>query len=327
MTTRRKASVAIALLLRVLALALAAVVCSQAGASADDSPEQRAYESVELSWLADGSRLLVDRRWLLRPEDAHFAPVPCAPERAPGDCAAGEALLAPDGAELLVVDGQSLAFAPLDRPVHAGVPIPRWIAAENLFNVVLWLSADVVFVQQYDPADPLAPACRLFDTRARSWRQPPGGCLTSEFSQLFRVKAGPDRWMLLLSAAEGFHALEVVRFDPAAGQSESGAAPILLEGPGRIDAAFARDGAEVHLLTSCALDGAKPSCDGAAPGSEVRHYSWSIPAGDLRLLRSDLPPGAAFDPVHARYAWPDRDRICIGDPGEASARCFTPPPR
>ena len=284
-----------------------------------------AGDAADIAWLSDGSRLLVDGRWLLRPEDARAVPVACA-----GGCGSKEIALSPGGAELLVFDGMSLAVAPPEQPAGAPVPIPRWIgAAESAqpVNVAFWLAEHVVFVQQYDRNDPFAPACRLFDTRDGAWRLPHGGCLASEFSQLFRAQAGPGKALLLFSAAEGFQALELVRYDPDAGQSSSGMTPIAWESPGPIDARFAPDGGRVFFVTPCTLAApASPPCVDSTPGAPSRLYSWSIPAGELRLLRSDLPPGAAFDPVHGRFAWPRGNRICIGDPAGPAPQCIPAPP-
>jgi hypothetical protein len=280
-----------------------------------------AGDPTKLSWLADGSRLLVDGRWLLRPEDARAVAVDCG-----GVCAGKEIALSPGGAELLVFDGAALAVAPPEQPAGASVPIPRWIEAQEstpLVNVAFWLAEHVVFVQQYDPADPFAPACRLFDTRDGAWRPPPGGCLTSEFSQLFKVQAGPGQALLLLSAAEGFQAMELVRYDPESGQSPAEITPIAWESPGPLDARFAPDGRRVFFLTPCLLAAPEsPPCENSGSRAAIRLYSWTTPTGELRLLRSGLPPGAAFDPVHGRFAWPRDDRICIGDPSEPTPRCL-----
>src|ERR1051325_7655990 len=61
---------------------------------------------IELSWSADGSRLVVDDRLVLDVRDGRYIAVPCpsAGGDAPGGCEGRSLSLSPDGAALLFID-------------------------------------------------------------------------------------------------------------------------------------------------------------------------------------------------------------------------------
>lgn len=292
----------------------------------------RSSELLDLAWLPDGSHLLVGQRGLLSLRDKRFTPVQCAPgSNTPrGDCATRDIAFAPDGARILVLDRTSFAIGSRKGSLDTPIQIPRWVkstdsdrANSDLVNLAFWLSARVVFVQQFDPSTPFEPECRLFDTRARTWRRPRGGCLAGDFGHLFRVHPGPDGWLLLSSSSEGYHALGLVRYDPTAGQSDPGIPPLLLEAPGPINVRFARDGSRVDLISPCVLEGQKPPpCGDSAARSPWKLYAWPTTGGAISLRRSDLHPGSVLDPAGEHFAWPEKNGICIGNPHRTEARCI-----
>lgn len=290
-------------------------------------------ERLELAWLPDESHLLVGRRWLLSLRDERFVPLRCAPNAPRDDCMVKDIAFSPDGEQILLLDRTSFVAGPRQNLPSARTRIPRWVQAPNsdpangdLVNLAFWLSANRVFVQQFDPANPFAPECRLFDTRTRAWQRPRGGCLAGDFGYLFQVHPGPDGWLLLSSSSEGYRALGLVRYDPAVGQSDPGIPPLLLEAPGPVNVQFARDGSRVALISPCVLTGEKPPpCGDGTPSSSWRLYAWPTTGGAIDLLRADLPPGSALDPTGERFAWPQQNSICIGDPHHAEARCMPLP--
>lgn len=298
------------------------------------TPSTGSREPLDLDWLPDGSHLLVGRRWLLSVRDGRFTPWRCAPDSAMphGDCAARDIAFSPDGARILVLDKASFAIAPRKGSPAVRIQIPRWIKSRpnpangDLINRAFWLSANTIFVQQFDPATPFEPECGLFDARTRAWRRPRGGCLSSDFGHLFQVRPGPGGWLLLSSSSEGYHALGLVRYDPTTGQSDPGIPPLLLEAPGPINTRFARDGSRVDLISPCVLEGRKPPpCGDDEARSAWKLYSWPTTGGAISVLRSDLPPGSVLDPIGARFAWPEENGICIGDPRQTGTLCIPLP--
>lgn len=322
------------------------MACCPSPAVADDGATRPAVgvaapagssELSDMAWLPDGSGLLVGRRWLLSLRDQRFTALQCAlGSNAPrDDCAAKDIAFAPDGARMLVLDRASFAIGSRKGPLGAPIRIPRWVKSgdsgpaksdSDLVNLAFWLSARVIFVQQFDPATPFEPECRLFDPRGRVWRRPRGGCLAGDFGHLFRVQSGPGGWLLLSSSSEGHHALGLVRYDPAAGQSDPGIPPLLLAAPGPINVRFAGDGSRVDLISPCDLEGQRPPpCGSGEAGSPWKLYSWPTTGGAISLRRSDLHPGSVLDPTGAHFAWPENNGICIGDPHRAESRCIPLP--
>ncbi len=326
------------------AMLMGMMACCPSSASADDDATQPAVnmatpagssQRADLAWLSDGLNILVDRRWLLSLRDQRFTSVQCAPgPNAPrDDCAARDIAFAPDGVHRLVLDRASFAIGSRQGSLGTPIQIPRWVkstdsgpTASDPVNLAFWLSARIIFVQQFDPANPFEPECRLFDIRGRSWQRPRGGCLAGDFGHLFRVHPGPGGWLLLASSSEGHHALGLVRYDPAAGQSDPSIPPLLLEAPGPISVRFARDGSRVDLISPCDLEGQKSQpCDNDEAGLPWKLYSWPTTGGTISLRRSDLRPGSVLDPTGKHFAWPEKDSVCIGDPHRAEFRCIPLP--
>jgi hypothetical protein len=208
-----------------------------------------------------------------------------------------------------------------------------------VINTGYRLSAQAIFVQQFDRRAELAPACRvctLNRTDALSseppvcrWRRPAGGCLDPELSYLTRVDRGPRDLLALHSEAEGYFALSVVRYDPAKGQASVGVSPIKLEGGSLVVVRFAPDGSAIDLISPYELrpaaGGRTPPCDDIQPQGSWRLYSRPIGPGSLTLRRADLPPGAVLHPTEEIFAWPRGASVCVGDPRKPSPACFPLP--
>jgi hypothetical protein len=193
-------------------------------------------------------------------------------------------------------------------------------------NVGFWMSRTTLFVQQFDARGERAPACRLHDVQDRVWRQPSGGCLSSDFNYLARVDRGPRGLLGLHSSAEGHFALEIVQYDPSTGQAETSVQPVIIEGASTVSVRFAPDGAHVDLVTPCVLEGGSPfQCVEFDRMPAWRLYSLALADGEMRLRRSDLPPGASLHPRSESFAWMREGSICVGEPKAPRARCFPVP--
>ncbi|MFO1350134.1 MAG: hypothetical protein U1F68_05415 [Gammaproteobacteria bacterium] len=300
--------------------------------SAPSNAAADASTTEDLAWLPDGSRIVVGGRWLLDPANGRFSPLYCTQAAIAYACQNKALAFSPTGKQWLVFDGMTVAFGPLGGPVGAGIVIPRWLharpdlTADDLVNVVFWLSERSIFFQQFDRAEPFAPVCRVLDTRTGAWRCPRGGCLSGDFLHLVQVQQGPDGWLLLYSEAEGYEALNLVRYDPANGQTDPGIPGLALEGPGPIAARFAGDGSRVDVITRCPLESAQPPLCSLIPAeAPTRLYAWSTTGGGLRLQRADLPSGTVLDPAGKRFAWPRGASVCIGDPRQDQPHCISLP--
>lgn len=289
-------------------------------------------ELLELGWLPDGTRVVVDGRWLLEPARGRYVAISCRPGSGRAMCPTNAMVFSPDGTRALVVDDARIAVGPVAGPLGPGVAISRWVrargsrAALDLVNVGFWLTAGVVFVQQFDRRGELTPECRLYDADARRWRRPAGGCLSPDFGYLARVDVGPGSLLALHSSAEGHYALSIVRYGTETGQADTGAPSITLEGASAVRVRFAPDASHVDLISPCRLEGTRPPPCGDFD-SEPAWKLYSLPAatGSLRLRRTDLPPGSVLDPTAERFAWPKDRAVCVGEPREPAPKCFPLP--
>ena len=253
-----------------------------------------------------------------------------------------------DGERALHISDQTIEIAPLTgpEPRESRAALPTWVGArgqppapaealaEALVNVGVWLSPGTVLMQQRDHAGALSAACRVCElpaagARACRWRRPPGGCLDADFVGLTRVDVGPRGLLALHSEGEGYFALDIVRYNPATGQAETGTPPLRLEGASAVSVSFAADGSRVDLISPCELrDGENrrpPPCDDPYARRSWRLYSRPVGPGPLELKRGDLPPGAVLHPDGQRFAWPRDRAVCIGDPRAPTADCVPLP--
>jgi hypothetical protein len=317
-------------------LASALVACTAARAqraptgptTTAPAPPAPAAELGELRWLPGGKSILVGQRWLLWPESRKVMPFFCTPRgrAAQADCRSLHVAFSSDGAQMVVLDGTWLALGPPEGPLGDAVPIPRWVGdaeAGEPTNIAFWVSNDLIFVEQLAPRDPEDLRCGTFTVNTRRWRTL-RHCLEGGFSRVWRVEPGPGRWIAVYSGAEGQHSVDLQRYDSAANT-------VLAEGlsvsPAPSGPAYVRihpDGHQVDVLSPCRVDQPHAPCpdDDGAPWNL---YLGSTGPGRLRLVRSDLPRGAAMDPAGVRFAWPRGGSVCVGDPASASSSCVAVP--
>lgn len=285
---------------------------------------------VELAWLPDGSRLVVDGRWVFNPETGGYAALPCPVNEAAG-CRLEGMSFSPDNSAFVIMKAEQFATGSFGRQVGSWRSIPRWLPREkkaqsDVVNVAFWISTRTLFVQQFYADGHAEPTCRLRDAATGGWMLVRGGCLRPDFSYLAGVDVGPERLLAIHSSAEGRHALSIARYDVQRGQSDVWPAPLILEGASTVRVRFAPDGSRVDLISPCPLSGAPiPPCENPESEPHWKLYSVPISGGAARLVRNDLPPGIAVDPTRDRFAWPKDGAVCVGDPGGSNIKCAAVP--
>jgi hypothetical protein len=269
--------------------ALAAAGTSDGGARNTPAAVHGSGSSLSVEWSRDGTAVAVGDRWLLDPASGKFrarsANSPFPPPTADGRAHEGK------GGDV---------------------------------EVGFRLSPAATFVQRFTPGGRKSASCRV-RTGTGAAARPRGGCLSPEFSYLAHVYAGPAGLLALLSSAEGHSALQIVRYDPTSGQSDTRAQTLTIEGSGAVRASFAADGNGVMLISPCALEGPRPPC--AEPDQAVhwRQYHLPLDGGPVRLVRADLPPGSDFHQARNEYAWVAGGTACVGQPQKP--RCWPLPDR
>jgi hypothetical protein len=149
--------------------------------------------------------------------------------------------------------------------------------------------------------------------------------LSPEFGYLAHVEVGPAGLLALLSSAEGHAALQIVRYDPRRGQSDTKAQTLTIEGSGAVSARFTSDGASVALISPCALESPRIPCAEPDQAAHWRQYQLPLDGGPPKLVRADLPPGADLHPGRNEYAWTAGRDACVGHP--KASRCWRLPDR
>jgi hypothetical protein len=283
---------------------------------------------VELSWLPDGTHMIVGRRWLLNVERAEFASTSL---EAVEPNARMSLSWSPDSKQVLVLGEGRMAIGPIQGSLPPWVSIPRWVSTRDsedydVVNVGFWLSPDAVFIQQFDQQGRSVPACRSYDVRLSRWHVLTGGCLSSAFTYLSRIDKGPRALLALQSSAEGLHAVELVHYDSHQGQSRTRASTIEIEGSSAVQVAFRRDGSKMTVLSPCRLHGSpRRTCTEPDLARSWNQYSWSARGGLPRLLRSDIPPGSVLHPYKDHFAWMQEETICVGDASGPKRKCVPLP--
>ena len=288
--------------------------------------------SHELRWFPDGSRLVVDERWLLDPERRRFSRLGCAPAGEPPvkDCQSVSVAVSRDGASIAVVANDWVATGPPEGPLGAKVLLPDWLGLsatdkEYQRTNAFWVSRETLLVQETDKREPLKPQCRLLEVETGRWRAPPGGCLESGLQYLGLVEPGPGNWIAIYSSGEGANDLTLSRYDPQTGQAKDAGPDLTTEPPGALSARFRPDGSRVDIIAQCPLGPRRPPCFDRREPARWRLYSWPLRGGPLTLERRDLPPGAEADPRKDRFAWTRGNTVCVGDYRKRNAPCLPLP--
>ena len=282
-------------------------------------------QPVKLEWFGDGIRVLVGNRWMFDSSNGQYLPIGCAP---PG-CQDGVPSLAAGGRTVLVLNGSKMAFGKLPGTLGPWMAIPQWLRgdSETLANAAFWITPTSAFVQQFNTRSSQTPVCRVYDTEKHDWQSPSGGCLSPAFSYLAQVDSGPKGLLALHSSAEGTFALQIVRYSTSKGQSRTGVKPIMIEGASSVSVHFGLGDQHVYLVTPCRLTTRSTiQCvDEVDHARTWRLYSVTLSGGAIRLLRTDLPPGAVLHGLSKTFAWIRQEALCMGDPREHTPRCFPLP--
>jgi hypothetical protein len=270
--------------------ALAAAGMRDAGVEKAPATAKASGPPLRVEWSPDGKAVAVGERWVLDP-------------------ATGK----------LSVRSAKSPFAPpaLDGRAHEG--------KHGTVEVGFRLSPGTTFTQRFAPGGEAPPSCRVSTSGAAA--RPRGGCLSPELGYLAHVQVGPGGLLVLLSSAEGHAAVQIVRYDPRRGQSDTRAQTLTIEGSGAVTAAFAADGHSVVLVTPCALESPRTLCADPDEAAHWRQYQLPLDGGSLKLVRADLPVGAALDPARNEYAWVAGGAACVGQPQAPRPRCWPLPDR
>jgi hypothetical protein len=288
----------------------------------------------ELVWLPDGSQLMVDGYWVFDPERGAFASLQCTTASG-APCNLSQSSFVRDGREYVVVDGDNIAVG---MPVGGLGPweqIPRWLPQEQepaeIVNTAFWVAPGRVLVRQFFKDGHGEAQCRVRYTANRvygDWRRPDGGCLGGELGNLAQVDPGPNGLFALHSSAQGQFSLSIVRYSLDTGVSEVRTALAAIGGVSRVQVQFAPDGSRAELTSPCQLTvGNREMCQDPFKQPRWNLYSLPIPGETIELLRADLPPGTAVDPVRNRFAWVKEGAVCVGEPRDPEARCEPLPVR
>lgn len=317
---------------------IAAAAMAMAGGSAGPPGE-----IAELRWLPDGEKLLVEGRWLFHAGSGAFTRITCPAldGSSAGDCEA--MVFAPSGERALVVAEGGFRLGRPEGPFGPRVELPVAARGSNegqSCHLAAWLSERTIFFQTIDLGDRSRsrprPRCRLYDTDTGRWHSP-AACISAGMLCLTSADLGPGQWLAVHSDMEGIASVDLVRYDPRSGRGGNAVQSI------RLDASkawirFAPGGSRVDLVSPCrACDGSQgaactsPEQPALACFDPPDPERWNLYAlsltgkGRLELLRSDLPPGAALDPRHDRFAWVRGSSLCVGDPRDHAPRCFALP--
>jgi hypothetical protein len=300
--------------------------------------EQPEDDPIELEWLPDGARILVERRWLLNVDSGTFVPFACTfrGKSDNTDCRDSYMVFSPNSKKVFVSfvsDGvERFAIGPLEGPFGPFMSIPKWVKTyqEELYNVIFWLSDRKIFIQQIGKQDPRTIACRIYDVQEGKWEKPKHGCISGGFSRIEWATVGPAQLLAIKSSGEGCGSLDFYRYDLDKGQSKT---PILSIGVVEVNESisfnFSATGSEIYIITSCRSLHTNPGMGlGAAIKDCEESISWRLFSvsvnGPIVLLRFDLPPGTYPSQKPDRFVWQRGKEICIGDP-TGKFKCFSRP--
>lgn len=284
-----------------------------------------AAAAPDLTWASDGASVLVQgspetlacTRQRLDVASMALAPEPLG-EAAPG----GGLLVVTEGAATWHgVDGE-FAVTPLPALVPPDPQNPgRWVP-----SLGAWLDAQVYLWCQHDDYEGGGGCALLHPAEGRIEVLPgdPVGLYA-----LWELRPGPGGWLAAFRAPEGHLDVELLRRSDAGFSAAKMPLPSLYD-CGPLDVHYPRDGAAVWLITPCAL-AERPDghpCMGLEGislhelGTPWRWYAWKPGQKALKLVRADLPAGAAPSPDGRTLAWATDDLVCVGDPAHPEVvRC------
>lgn len=280
---------------------------------------------AELRWVREGSRVLVDQRWLWEPEGGTFTALPSSAVR-PVEGGGEEWLhlaLSRDGTRIALWDAREFQVGPVDAALAGPSPLPFTPAPDEedvpRARLLFWNGQDALFFMEQRLDMEVPAACARFEPSSRSWHRVET-CPQGSFLRLVQVDPGPGDLVAVLSESEGASDIRLTRYTEGTAPRED-ASPVGFElfPSGSVRTAFSRDGARWLLTTPCALERAERPCEGVEDDAPWRLYTWHLAERRLTREREGLPAGVGVS-SEGRLAWPEPGRVCVGDPAERK-RC------
>ncbi|HVG57007.1 MAG TPA: hypothetical protein VNA24_00525, partial [Hyalangium sp.] len=299
---------------------------SETGSSTDGE------EIRELHWVLGGSRLMANGKWLLDPTTGRFTALPYSTVESVegGGTLLLQTALSPAGESIAVSDGKTLRRGPVEGPLEEPQALPALLPSapdspgQSIRSTLFWLSERLLGLYQVDLSAGEGPRCAVLSSGAQQWGAL-ADCPPGSFFQLWSAESGLQGWLMLTSGAEGEAAMNLVRHVPDRKPAFEEELSFPLGPDGEVHAQFAQDLVRLYLTTPCALEREQPPpCENMDRDSKWRLYAWEGPGSRLTLKRQDLPTGAVPHSSGNRWAWPEQQRVCVGDTfGEVA--CFSPP--
>jgi len=275
--------------------------------------------NADVRWVGDG-RLMVDGRMLVEVETGEATPLLYPTRRthaAGGHTELAVAISRSNQVALVDAQGGGVFLGLLDGALVSRAPLPVLIEGLDPAEAVhapLWVDDRRLMIRQAS-RETGEGACALLDAATQAW-SPPIDCPPTDFALTHGYVPGPRGWTAVHSSGEGANAVQLIRWDPEQGLSDSRTLsldPTTMQ-QGSLDVFFTGDGG-VRLLAPCGVDGT--GCE--EPGARWL-YAW-MPGGDLRLVRSDIPEGVVPSGSSDDFAWVEGDMVCLGDP-TGERRCL-----
>lgn len=277
-------------------------------------------ETPELRWILRGTLLMVGRGWILNPNNGRLSHLPYATAKDLGD--GGTELfgiaLSPLGEQVAVWDERVFSFGPVLSGLGQPLPFPddkleasdQGGAQEALKSILFWRGERELVLYQIADNHGSRPACKLFDTRSRTW-QPMAPCPEGDFLRIDRIDSGRGGLIAIHSSGEGVPGFRVARFDRRNGQHDVRAPDFSLYPMGRVEVAFHSKSERIDIATPCLLHRLEGACVDANERSSWRLYSWSPGSAQWILRRGGLPPHSVPSPEGTLLAWPLKNRVCV----------------
>jgi hypothetical protein len=293
-------------------------------------------EQLPLSWVHNGSQLLIGKRWLFNTGDMTFTRItpPLAVHENPSSW---QLLPSPDGKLLLWhdVNHRIVVYNVADKSSYAH-QVPTWFSdMTTVINVPFWMNNNKVFVQQVDVIEPNKRACKNFDIRSNHWfNLSNDACIDASFSPIGLIHRISDQTVAVFSASEGTGGLDIIAINGRDMVRQKQQGFLLFRSTPAPNQVRLNTSKSASLIFPCELDLAHTgkeldiACSAQSKGWAV--YEWEIKEESLKKLKlrqRNLPIGIVMSPTEDEvFAWLSKGEICIGKPfGDEKSECVPLP--